>query len=355
MNKITEIVDFFKSISLNTIIEILIALLIFLLFKLFSTNFSFFIVKLFNFKEKNKNKIKQNSCYKTLSAFFTFLGVYLGLMFLGLPSNVNDIINKAFRIVIIILTALTIANLISVKSGIFKRAQEKFGVKKDENTIKFIVKLTRGIIYIIASFIIITELGYNLNGLFAGLGLGGVVIALAAQDAAKNIFGGMVILWDKPFKLGDWIQTSSFEGIVEDITYRSTRVRSFENSIITIPNSTITNESLINWSKMKKRRYKENFEIELSTPLKKVCDVTSKITEMLQSHPRILNDSLMVKFNKVTDNGYNLLINVYTDAITYEDYLNTKENINYKIIDILNKEKVSLAYQSNTIYIKGKI
>lgn len=355
MNKITEIFNWFKNINLNTVIDISLALLIFLIFKLFSNAFSYLIVKLFNLKEKNKIKIKQNSCYRTISSFFSFLGIYLGLISLGLNGDIMVIINKVFRIIIIILVAITLANCITIKSPIFKHAREKFGVKRDENFIKFIIKLIRCIIYVIAAFIIITELGYNLNGLFAGLGLSGVIVALAAQDAAKNIFGGLVILWDKPFKIGDWIQTNTFEGIVEDITFRSTRVRSFDNCIITIPNTTITNDPLINWTKMKKRRYKENFELELSIPLKKLCDITNKITEMLQAHSRVLNERIIVKFDKVTPNGYNILVDIYTDALNYEDFLTTKENINYKIIDILSKEKVALAFPSSSVYINKKI
>lgn len=352
MNKINEFIDWLKNININTIIDILIALLIFLLFKLFSGFFSYIIVKLFKLKEKNKSRIKQNNLYKALNIFFPILGAYLGLLFLNLPQDITIIINKIFKILVIILVSMGIAKCITPKLGIFKQLSSRTGEKKDETFVNFAVKTIRGIIYTIAAFIIVSELGYNLNGLLAGLGLSGVVVALAAQDAAKNIFGGIVILWDKPFKIGDWIETTNFEGVVEDITFRSTRIRTFENSIVTIPNSTISNDALINWSKMKKRRYKENFEIELSTPLKKMCDIESKIIKMLKEHPRVLNDNLIVKFDKVTDNGYNILVNVYTDALSYEDFLNTSENINYKIIDILNREKVELAYHSQTVYLK---
>lgn len=352
MDKINEIIEWFKNIDINNIINFLIAALIFLLFKLFGGALSYIIIKLFKLKEKNKNKIKQNSFYKCLNIFFPILGAYLGLLFLNLPQDIVSIISKVFRIIVIILISTGLAKCITKKSGIFKYFNDKTSEKRDETFINFVVKATRGIIYVIAAFIIVSELGYNLNGLLAGLGLSGVVVALAAQDTAKNIFGGIVILWDKPFKIGDWIETTSFEGIVEDITFRSTRVRTFENSIVTIPNSTISNESLINWSKMKKRRYKQNFELELSTPLKKICDVQSKIIVMLEKHPRVLDDSLTVKFDKVTENGYNLLVNVYTDALSYEDYLNTTENINFKIIDILKKESVELAYPSQTVYLK---
>lgn len=352
MDKINEIINWFKNIDINNIITILISILIFLLFTLFSNALSFLIVKLFKLKEKNRNKIKQTSLFKTLNTFFPILGAYLGLLLLNLPQDIVVVINKVFRIIVIFLISLVIAKSITKESGIFKLLNDKLGRKKNDTFSNFLIKFVRGIIYIIAAFIIVSELGYNLNGILTGLGLSGVVVALAAQDTAKNIFGGIVILWDKPFKIGDWIETTNFEGVVEDITFRSTRIRTFENSIVTIPNSTISNESLINWSKMKKRRYKENFEIELSTPLKKLCDTQNKIIKMLEEHPRVLNDYIIVKFDKVTANGYNILVNVYTDSLSYEDYLSTSENINYKIIDILNKEKVELAYPSQTVYLK---
>lgn len=352
MDKINEIIEWFKNINTNTIINILIALLIFLLFKLFSEFISYSIVKLFKLKEKNKSKIKQSIFYKCLNIFFPILGAYLGLLFLNLPKDIVSTVSKAFKIIAIILLSTVTAKAVTKESGIFKYFYNKQSLGKDDTFINFVVKTIRGIIYVVATFIIVSELGYNLNGLLAGIGLSGVVVALAAQDTAKNIFGGIVILWDKPFRIGDWIETTNFEGTVEDITFRSTRVRTFENSIVTIPNSTISNDSLINWSKMKKRRYKQNFEIELSTSLKKLCDVENKIISMLEHHPRVLNDSLIVKFDKVTNNGYNILIQVFTDALSYPDYLNVTENINYKIISILKKEGVQLAYPSKAIYLK---
>ena len=194
--------------------------------------------------------------------------------------------------------------------------------------------------------------GISLNTVITFLGAITAVILLVFRDTILGFVTGIHVSTSKNLKIGDWIETTKFEGTVEDITFRSTRIRTFENSIVTIPNSTITNDALINWSKMKKRRYKENFELELSTPLKKVCDIENEIIKMLEEHPRILNDNIMVRFDKVTENGYNLLVYVYTDALNLADYLATSENINFKIMDILNKQRVELAYPSKTIYLK---
>ena len=137
-------------------------------------------------------------------------------------------------------------------------------------------------------------LGINLNGLVAGLGLGSVVITLAAQDTAKNIFGGLVIFLDKPFIVGDWIEVQDYEGTVEDITFRSTRVRTFENSLVNIPNAVISNESIINWSRMERRRNKVNLCLELDTPLEKVQIIQDRIKEMLKQHDDVIDETIIV-------------------------------------------------------------
>ena len=355
MEKINIIIDTFKNININTVINYLISLLIFLLFRIFSGVVAYCILRVFSLKDNKKldKNYRKTAIYKFLTVSFSLTGAYIALRFLDLPEKLDLIIFKSFKIFLIVVLAQGIAGIASARLNKLKSNQNRNGKYKDETFILFAAKFVKFIVYVIAIFIIITELGYNISGLLTGLGLSGVVVALAAQDAAKNIFGGIVILWDKPFKIGDWIETNNFEGFVEEITFRSTRIRSFEDSIVTIPNSTISNESLINWSRMKKRRYKQNFELELTTSLKKICDIQNKITLMLEQHPRVLKDGILVKFDKVTENGYNILIRVFTNALSYEDYLSVTENINFKIISIIHKEKAELAYPSQSIYVKN--
>ncbi len=158
---------------------------------------------------------------------------------------------------------------------------------------------------------------------------------------------------DKPFVVGDWIQMDNFEGTVEDITFRSTRVRTFENSIANIPNSIIANASIINWSKMEKRRYRTNLCVELNTPLEKLEAFKNKVEDMLQSREAIYDDSIIVKFDNITDNGLNVLICSYTGSVDYNSYLAEREDINYKIMKILQEENIELAYDTKTVYMKN--
>ena len=352
-----QLKEWMATITSIEIIDVIIAIGIIIFFRIFSAGMSYAIIKMFKWKEKSKKKIKENAFYRPLRLFFILLGFYLTILFLKIPlqlsAEVMEWVTKIFRIVSIMVFANGLAKSFSDDSSLSRKMKEKWNQKVDDSMFLFILKVIRGIIYVIAGFIVITELGVNLNGLVAGLGIGGVIVTLAAQDTAKNLFGGLVIFIDKPFVVGDWIQMDTFEGTVEDITFRSTRVRTFENSLVNIPNSIISNASIINWSKMEKRRYKLNLTIELDTPLDKLEKFKSKVKDMLQAREAIFDDSIIVKFDTISDNGLNVLICSYTDSVDYNSYLAEKEDINYKIMRILQEEHIELAYDTKTVLLKN--
>lgn len=357
MEQFNQIINWIKTnITLTIISDIGIAILIYLIFRIVRNRLAYIIIRIFKLKTKNKKEIKNHPFYNPLRGFFLVLGIYLAIMYLKRPLGLNDWIifatNKIFRISIICLSANAIANSLTINNRFMNHIKEKMNPEVEDSMFRFILKAVRGIIYIIAGFLCITELGYDLNGLVAGLGIGSVVITLAAQDTAKNLFGGLVIFMDKPFVVGDWIQIDKYEGTVEDITFRSTRVRTFENSVVNIPNSVLANESIINWSRMEKRRNKVNLCLDLNTPLEKVEKVQNRIKSMLIERDKIIDDTIIVRFDNITDNGINLLVCTYTDSVDYTSFLQEKEKINFKIMQILKEENVELAYDTKTVFVK---
>lgn len=351
-----RIIDFIDNITSVQIIDILIAVAIILFFRIFSSAISYIIIRMFKFKTKNSKKIKDSAFYKPLRIFFIILGFYLAILFLQEPLNISSkvmlVVYKIFEIVSVIVFAKGLAESFTPKSTLVKTMKQRMDKDEEDTMFDFILKLVRAIIYIIAGFIVITLLGVNLNGLVAGLGIGGVIVTLAAQDTAKNLFGGLVIFLDKPFVVGDWIQMENYEGTVEDITFRSTRIRTFENSLVNVPNSIISNSSIINWSKMEKRRYRVKLCIQIDTPLDKLEKFKTRIQDMLQSRDAIYDDSIIVKFDEIDDNGINVLVCSYTESVDYPSYLAEKEDINYKIMKILREENIELAYDTKTVYVK---
>ena len=198
----------------------------------------------------------------------------------------------------------------------------------------------------------IAELGYDLSGLVTGLGIGSVVIALAAQDVAKSFLAGLSIISDRPFDIGDYIEVGTYAGTVEDITFRTTRIRDVNNQIIILPNSLLTTTSIINGSKKEKRRYNILLTLELNTPLEKVSKLTDTIKFALNANPNVIKEDIKVFFDTISADGIDLAISFYTNIIDSQEFLKFKEEMNYTLLEIVNKANIELAYPSQSIYLK---
>lgn len=341
--------DFF---STKLFINIVIAVLIILFCKIISSKVAYIIIKMFHFKVKDKNKIKKNAFYKPISSFIVILGIYISTLFFNIPGDIKSFIIKAFKICIIVLTAKGFANLFDTNSNSFNKIKAKLNFKENATLVSFTSKVLKSLVYIIAGFIIVSEFGYNLGGLVTGLGVSSVVIALAAQDVAKSLFGGLCIILDKPFNIGDYIAVNNYEGTVEDITFRTTRIRTTSKDLIVIPNSEISAASIINSSKKDSRLYSLLLTLELSTPLEKVADFKEKLILLLNSNEYVLKDSIKVFFDTISSNGIDVKIIFLTSVVDYVEFLKFKDEVNFNILDLAQKNNIELAYDSKTIYLK---
>ena len=349
--------NFFSQITSLEIVDILIAVGIIIFFRIFSSSIAYMIIRMFKLKSKKAKDIRESAFYRPLRLFFIILGIYLAILFLKQPLNINneamEFVTKIFKIISVIAFANGIAKSFTIHSTLVTKLKKNFKKQLDDATLEFVLKIIRAIIYIIAAFIVLSILGINLNGLIAGLGISGLIVTLAAQDTARNLFGGLVIFIDKPFTVGDWIQMDNFEGTIEDITFRTTRIRTFENSLLNVPNSIISNASVINWSKMEKRRYKTNLRIELGTPIEKLNILKARVEKMLHDRERIDNDSTIVRFDDINESGINMMIYTYTDSVGYDSYLAEVEDINCKLMKIIEEEHIKLAYENKNVYLKN--
>ncbi|KUO60453.1 MAG: mechanosensitive ion channel protein [Gracilibacter sp. BRH_c7a] len=287
---------------------------------------------------------------KPLRFLFVVIGIFVALLYLPLH---DYYIVKSFRTIVIILIGWGLYNLASIRSNIFSTMTERLNIEVDEILLPFVSKLIRFSIVIVTISIIAGEWEYNVGGFLAGLGLGGLAFALAAKDSLSNFFGGIVIITEKPFSIGDWIKTPSVEGVVEDISFRSTRVRTFAQALVTVPNATLANEAIINWTKMGKRQISFNLGVMYSTPKEKIKTCVERIDRMLREHEEIDQELIMVRFNEFNDSSLDLFLYFFTKTTSWVEYLQVKEDINLKIMDILEQENVSVAFPSRTIYMEN--
>ena len=350
MQFVNNIVAWFRNLSIETLIDIMVAIIVIIVFGILSSGFSYILLKIFN-RKKSKEYIKSTSLYLPLNAMFVLVGVFLAVNILALPTAWMKYIYKGFKIAIILIIAKGIADAFSSNSKIFKRLQHKGKLKENKALTNFFSKIIKVIIYIIAGFMVVSEFGYNLNGIIAGLGLGSVVIALAAQDIAKNLFGGAAIIFDKPFEVGDYIETGTISGTVEDITFRSTRIRKVDNTVVTVTNSVLSNESISNWNRITKRRYEFNIRIPLNTKPEIIDRIVSRMKFMLKSNKNIIEDSVEVFFNQFNEDSINILTYLYTNITNYDEYMQLKNDINLDVKKLLETENIKLSYPTQNVYV----
>ena len=260
MEQINSFVKFFQEITQNKLVDWAIALITFIIFVLLSPLLSYIIVRMFKFKEKDKKKIKNNAFYKPLKALFICAGVYVAILIINPPADILGVCKKVLDISIICIIANGLVNFVDPKKGIVKKLKNDDMPDGNRTVASFTSKILKYVIYIGAGLLILAVFGINPSSLIAGLGVGSAVVALAAQDFVKSLISGFSILSDRPFLVGDWIVVGTDEGEVVEISFRSTKIKTSDNTIVTIQNSVFTTNNVVNWSRMKQRRYLLNIK-----------------------------------------------------------------------------------------------
>ncbi len=354
MEKIKQLITSIDLDNLLKIFDIQIAIAVLLFFIIFRGLFSKILIKIYYRLTKNKKNPKESSMYKPLNIFFVFLGIFCTINILPVSKQFLYIMNLIFKVVVMYYITKAISTLIIEDSILFKKI-----FKRSENKAvdKFICKILRAIIWIIFILIVFKEMGFNLNwlgGLATGLGIGSAALALAAQDLVKSLISGATILSDKPFIIGDWIEVGEYQGSVVDITFRSTRIKSNNNSVITIPNSTITSTYVINWNRLTSRRFECVLNISLETPSEKIRKIIKEIKLVLGNHPDVIKETIQVSLDAISAYSSDIKIFLYIRQAEYLKFLKVKEDILCSLLFLAEKENIDLAYPSQTVYVKGK-
>lgn len=331
-----------------------IAIGIFLLFLLFRKIFTKYVFALLlKFSRKLRGKFLPNvflGFEKPFQWLFIIIGIYAAVKYYPYLDHSNDIFIKLIRASIIFLFSWSMFNLASTSSLLFKTINEKTSFKIDEILIPFLSRTIQFIIIAISISVILQEFDYEIGGFITGLGLGGLAFSLAAKDALSNLFGGIVIITEKPFTIGDWIMTPNVEGTVEDISFRSTKVRTFAQALVTVPNARLADEYITNWSKMGKRQITFNVRLTYDTPKETIEYVVRAIKELLKNHPEIHQETIFVNVDQYKEYGLDIFLYFFTKTTDWGEYLEIREEINLKILDIIDQADAEIAIPSRKLY-----
>ena len=334
MEQINEITNIFTEIQKNRIIDIIIALIIIILSIMMSSFFAFLTIKIFKLKE-NHIKIKKHPLYKSIKGIFLLIGIYFAILVLKLPEDWFLVCKTIVRILIIWKVAKTISNLIAPDSKFIKKIKESSKLDENETLVKVLSKFGKYGVYIIAGFLIISELHYDISSLVTGLGLTSVVIALAAQNLVGSLLSGIAIASDKPFIIGDFVKIGTYEGTVTEIKFRCTRIRTVEDTIVTIQNSTITSSEVVNYTEMTKRRQDIVLNLPIENKREDLERINIELKNVLEKEKNVIQESVRIYFDKIESEGLKMKIYLYTPITNYDDFLEFKTKINLLIIKTL--------------------
>lgn len=197
------------------------------------------------------------------------------------------------------------------------------------------------------------ELGFPAYSVLAGLGVGGLAVALAARDRIANLLGSLLIMFEKPFRIGHYIKVGGNEGTVEDVGFRSTRIRSPDNSLISIPNNTVVNTTVENLSLRAMRRQRFFLQITYDTPREKVAALVAGIRHLILDHPLTNKTNFQVRFNNFSESSLDILVLFYLDVQDFGAELDERETILLRVMDIVSEMEIEFAFPTRTLQIEA--
>jgi MscS family membrane protein len=223
----------------------------------------------------------------------------------------------------------------------------------DDQLVPVARTISKLIIVVVGFLLIIQNLGGEVGSLLAGLGIGGVAIALAAKDTISNLFGSIVIFVDRPFQVGDWVEIAEHEGTVEEVGLRVTRIRTFANSLITVPNSQLTTNAINNWSRMQKRRIKLTLGVTYDSSAEQVQAGVVAIREALRGDERVAQDFMLVHFNNFGASSLEIFVYAFTTTTRWDEYLQIREELLLEFMRRFEALGLQFAFPSQSLYIES--
>ncbi|PLX80129.1 MAG: mechanosensitive ion channel family protein [Desulfuromonas sp.] len=318
-----------------------------------------FIKLIMPLAKRTKNELDDQVlvCVQKPSELLVFLiGLFGATQYLQLPVEPYDINGFAInliKVLTIVAAGWFLFNLVDLVDTYLKKWAARTESTLDDQLAPLIRKSLRIFIVIMALLMVIQSFGYPVSGLIASLGIGGLAFALAAKDTISNIFGSLMIIFDRPFHVGDWIQAGDLEGTVEEIGFRSTKIRTFAKTLITVPNNIIANMSLDNISRMPKRRIKLNVGVTYDTRPDQMREAVAKIRELLRQHPAIDQEFFLVNFTDFGASSLDIMVYCFTTTTVWGEYLEAREDVCLKIMDILEGMGLEIAFPSRTVYLQN--
>ena len=340
--------------------------------KLISKYLSHLIFKLISKKRDPSQKIKFNELLVKPIGFLIMLSIiFIGSSHIEIPiswdaSNgeqfgLKMLLQKGFSLIYVISIFWIILRVIEYIGIILIKKADLTDNKMDDQLIPFAIEIAKIITIVFGLFIILGNIfNVNITALATGLGIGGIAIAMASKESLENLLGSFTIFFDRPFTVGDMVTVGSVTGVVEKVGFRSTRIRTFDKSVVTVPNKKMIDAELDNLGVRPVRRVKFSVGLTYETSVEQIKKIVMDIQNMIDDHPKTTNidgeksknQEARVRFEEFGDSSLNILVLYYVNSPRWDDLIDVRQDVNYKIMDIVKKHNSDFAFPSTTVYLQ---
>ena len=275
---------------------------------------------------------------------------YWGTKLIGLPPSALNVLLTALKLFTIYAAAWTAFAVIDVAAKYLARQAERTNTKFDDLLVPLVSKSLKVLTACVAVLTAAQTFDIPILGLVGGLGLGGAALAFASKDAVANFFGSVTVLFDRPFEVGDWIVTTGAEGTVETVGFRSTRIRTFYNSLVTLPNSHLTTAAVDNMGRRRYRRIKTTLGVQYDTTPDQLEAFCEGIRELIRRHPNTRKDYFHVYFNDFGPSSLNIMLYCFVQCPDWSAELQSRHSLLSDIVRLAEKLGVHFAFPTRTLH-----
>lgn len=300
---------------------------------------------------------------KPLSWLIILIVLFIGSNHIEFPKEWNlvskdefglrMVLMRSYLVLVYFCSLWLLLRVIDFFSLILEKRADKTESKFDDQLITFGRESIKVIVIVVmVLFILSNTFNIDITALATGLGIGGIALAMASKESLENLLGSFTIFFDKPFTLGDTITIDGVTGTVEKIGFRSTRIRTFEKSYVTVPNKAVVDAKLDNLTLRTVRRVRHHIGVTYDTKKEQIELICKDIQDYLDQHEETNMDG-RVRFDGFGDSSLDILVFYYIDTLDFDRYLDVRQSVNFKIMEIVEKHGSNFAFPSRTVYIEN--
>lgn len=268
------------------------------------------------------------------------------------PIDVATVVFQGLEIAFAIALLWLLMRIIDVLAEGLKRFSETTESTLDDQLVPLVRKTLKVIVAVMVAVMVVQNLGYSVSSILASLGIGGLAIALAAQDTVANLFGSVVVFTDRPFQIGDWVEFDGIEGTVEEVGFRTSRIRRFDKSLVTVPNKMFSTTPIINHSLRTVRRIKMTIGVTYDTNAEQMQTLLDALRTRVAEHPGIDQNFHFVHFVEFNSSSLDIQFYCFTKSTVWTTFLQVQEELMLQTMQTVESLGLEMAFPTRTLYLK---